>query len=54
MEGLILNMLEFEDVGRGVGEPDGGNVCEDRADEGLVGGYYGLLYMVLGGASKGF
>ena len=26
-------MLEFEDVGgRGVGEPDGGSICEDRVD----------------------
>ena len=38
MEGLILDMLEFEDVGgRDVGEPDGGSICEDRVDEGLLG-----------------
>ena len=35
---LILNTLEFEDVGgRRVGKPDGGSICEDRADEELVG-----------------
>ena len=51
-EGLVLDSLEFEDAGRrGVGEPDGSGVGENRTDEGAEGGEHGLLLETPGGAS---
>ena len=51
-EGLVLDALEFEDAGgRGVWEPDGSGVGEDRTDEGAEGGEHGLLLESPGGAS---
>ena len=51
-EVLVLNTLELEYVGgRGVGEPGGGSICEDRMDEGHVGIRNSFLYMAPGGTS---
>ena len=54
-EGLILNSLEFEDVGRGeVREPDRSGIGEDGAEDGAVGEKHGLLLCAPVGASEGF
>ena len=54
-EGLVLDTLEFEDVGvAGVREPDGAGICEDGAKEGSVGEEHCFFGMTPGGTSKDF
>ena len=53
-EGRVLECLESIDMGGfGVGEPDGGRICNNGTDEGFVGDYEGLLLLAPIGASKG-
>ena len=54
VEGGALDVSEFLDWGgRGVGEPDGGDVGEQGESEGFVGEGEGLLALHPWGASKG-
>ena len=54
-EGLVLDSLEFEDVGLGgVGKPDGSSVGKDGTEDSAVGEKHCFLLRTPEGARKGF
>ena len=54
-EGLVVDSLEFEDVGLGgIGKPDGSSVGKDGTEDGAVGEKHCFLLRTPEGARKGF
>ena len=54
-EGLVLDSLEFEDVGLGgIGKPDGSSVGKDGTEDSAVGEKHCFLLRTPEGARKGF